>query len=226
MTKISAPRATGPQTSHYFNAHPRNATTASGSANESAARFSVRAAGRTLEFATAPGVFSRSGLDDGSRLLLATAGPAIEALPAGACCCDLGCGWGPVGCFLATLAPHLRVSLVDINFSAVQLARNNYLHNGLTNVDAWCGDGLSAARDKVFDAVLCNPPVRAGNRVIAQLFDDAYRCVRSGGSLWVVLRTAQGAKSWERRLHDSWGNCTTMAIDKGYRILRSDKGTA
>jgi 16S rRNA (guanine1207-N2)-methyltransferase len=93
----------------------------------------------------------------------------------------------------------------------------------LSHATAWCGDGLSAVGDSKFDVVLCNPPVRAGNAVIAQLFEDAHRALKTGGTLWVVLRTAQGAKSWARRLEESWGNCETVTIEQGYRILRSVK---
>jgi hypothetical protein len=59
--------------------------------------------------------------------------------------------------------------------------------------------------------------------VIAQLFADAHRVLGAGGILWVVLRTAQGAKSWARRLEESWGNCETVTIEQGYRILKSVK---
>ena len=71
--------------------------------------------------------------------------------------------------------------------------------------------------------MLCNPPIRAGNDAIAALFEDAHRALKLRGELWAVIRTAQGAKSWAKRLHDRWGNCDTVALDKGYRVLRSRK---
>ena len=106
---------------------------------------------------------------------------------------------------------------------AVQLAGLNIRKNGLKNCVLWQGDGLSAAREAAFDTVLCNPPVRAGNAVIARMFDDAQRGLKPGGSLWVVLRTAQGAKSWEKRLAGLFGHCETVTKEDGYRILRSEK---
>jgi 16S rRNA (guanine1207-N2)-methyltransferase len=65
--------------------------------------------------------------------------------------------------------------------------------------------------------------VRAGNQVIEKLFADAQRCLRPTGVLWVVLRTAQGAKSWRKKLETQFGQCETMAIEGGYRILKSVK---
>jgi len=185
-------------------------------------RTTARAAGITLEFSTGAGVFARGGLDAGSRLLIETALPRGD-WPEGAHLCDLGCGWGPVGCFAARLLPQAEVYLCDINERAVQLAAANLALHELSNARAWCGDGLDATRGDCFDAVLCNPPVRAGNAVIAKLFADAERGLRPGGVLWVVLRTAQGAKSWQKKLAAQFGACETVAIDGGYRILRSMK---
>jgi 16S rRNA (guanine1207-N2)-methyltransferase len=179
---------------------------------------SITVRGETLELTTGVGVFSRSGLDEGSQLLLETAHWKKNAR-----ILDLGCGWGAMGCFAARLSPRARVALCDINLRATELARENIRANGLKNAAVWCGDGATAVRDTRFDCVLCNPPVRAGNAVIERLFEDAHRVLESGGALWVVLRTAQGAKSWMRRLEESWGNCETVTMRQGYRILKSVK---
>ncbi len=173
---------------------------------------------RVLRLATGAGTFARSALDAGSALLLETA-----ALPDAARVLDLGCGWGALGCFCASFSPASRVWMCDINRRAVLLAQGNARENKLNNTIAWRGDGAQAARPDFFDIVLCNPPIRAGNAVIAQLFGDAQRVLKNGGALWVVIRTAQGAKSWQRRLQESFGNCETIAIEGGYRILKSEK---
>jgi 16S rRNA (guanine1207-N2)-methyltransferase len=178
----------------------------------------VTVGGHTLQLATGSGVFSKSGLDDGSKLLIETADfSTCRSI------CDLGCGWGPVGCFAAVLAPQARVWMCDINLRAVALAGLNARENKLTNASAWCGNGLSAVRPNTFDLILFNPPVRAGNAVIADLFEGAERCLSQAGVLQVVLRTAQGAKSWQKRLAQQFGNCDTIEIKAGYRILRSIK---
>ena len=179
---------------------------------------SATACGVTLRFASGAGVFAKSGLDEGSRLLIET---ALQSPPLpGARWCDLGCGWGALACFAAALSPQSHVFGCDINARAVALARRNAQGNRLKNAFFWCGGGLEAARDGFFDAVLCNPPVRAGNETIARLFDGAFRCLKAGGTLWVVLRTAQGAKSWQKRLAAQFGNCETVAMKSGYRILK------
>lgn len=210
--KTEAPR----HPDHYFSHNP-------GGLDESATRLLALHVGEhSLEFTTGDGVFSKSALDAGSALLIETFLEQARALEGGRIL-DLGCGWGPVGCFLAAHRTDSAIGMCDINMRAVELARLNATQNKLTNTGAWCGDGASAGKSAGFDFILCNPPVRAGNTVIARMFEESFRCAKAGGELWVVLRTAQGAKSWQVKLRNQWGNCETLAIDDGYRILRSIK---
>lgn len=170
--------------------------------------------GKTLRFATGNGVFSRRDLDEGTRLLLETVDlEGVQTIG------DLGCGWGAVACAISSTRNDAQIFGCDINFRAVQLAQRNLETNALSNAFVWCGDGFSSIGDPVFDAILFNPPIRAGNVVIQKLFDDAQRTLKIGGHLWIVLRTAQGAKSWAKKLEIQFGNCETKVIDKGYRVL-------
>lgn len=179
----------------------------------------VRAAGFDLEMHSGAGTFARNGLDAGSLLLVETFLKYFDGA-ADAHLCDLGCGWGAVGCLLASARSQAPIFACDINGRAVALARDNARRLNLQNVAVCHSDGLQAVRSKYFDAVLSNPPVRAGNRVIERLFDDAHRCLRDDGELWVVLRTAQGAKSWQKRLSAQFGGCDAVALEGGYRVLR------
>jgi 16S rRNA (guanine1207-N2)-methyltransferase len=203
--------------SHYFSRHvpstPQNLPEAR----------PVRVAGSTLQMATGRGVFAKSGLDAGSRLLLETALPALGVLPAGARICDLGCGWGALGCFLAARLKNNSVVMGDINGRAAWLANFNAQQNNLQNTGVWCGDGLRAAQSESFDAIVSNPPIRAGNAALGVLFADAHRCLKPGGELWAVIRTAQGAKSWQKRLEHLFGNCETVVIKNGYRVLKGTR---
>ena len=74
-----------------------------------------------LELETDSGVFSASRLDPGTRFLL-EAGPAPP--PAGDLL-DLGCGYGPVACTLASRAPGATVWAVDVNERALDLCARN-----------------------------------------------------------------------------------------------------
>lgn len=226
--KQNAPDDSRHAATHYFSRHsPRRdeedeENDRASSRPDVARRIETRARRdgqqRTLRLATGSGTFARAGLDAGSALLIERA-----RFSATSRVLDLGCGWGALGCFCASFESQSRVWMCDINRRAVLLAHSNARENDLTNITAWRGDGAEAARADFFDVVLCNPPIRAGNAVIARLFDDAQRVLKSGGALWVVIRTAQGAKSWQRRLREQFGNCETIAIESGYRILKSVK---
>ena len=64
---------------------------------------------------TDAGVFSRDGLDTGTRAML-------EALPElHGRVLDLGCGWGPVGVTLAQKYPECEIVMTDVNHRAVEL---------------------------------------------------------------------------------------------------------
>ena len=71
---------------HYYTVEPTSA--------HDLRQIHVEVAGVTADFTTDAGVFSRDGLDTGTRVLL-------EALPAlHGRVLDLGCGWGAVGVVL------------------------------------------------------------------------------------------------------------------------------
>ncbi len=165
--------------------------------------------GVTMPFATGDGVFSKSALDEGSRVLLETA-LRHSSWPANARVADLGCGWGAISCFVAALAPQTLVFGCDINERAVALAHQNAKLNNLENAFFWCGDGLNAAKSDFFDVIFCNPPVRAGNETIAQLFEGAQRCLKPG-------RRVMG-----RVAHRARREIVAKAPERAIRHLRND----
>ncbi|WP_157947740.1 class I SAM-dependent methyltransferase [Abditibacterium utsteinense] len=200
--------------SHYFS--PQN--TLSDEQLGKKSPLQVWARGRNLQFLTGDGVFSKGALDAGSRLLIETISLAPDSI-----FCDLGCGWGAVGAFIAKEFPNTKIYACDVNARAAHIAKRN-LEGNQIEAAVWSGEGLSATRADFFTCIACNPPIRAGNLVIEKLFADAFRGLKVGGELWVVIRTAQGAKSWQKRLEAQFGTCETIVIKDGYRILKAVRG--
>src|SRR5262245_59633891 len=66
-----------------------------------------QSAGRTFRLTAAAGVFSAGRLDPGTEVLLRKA--ALPDAQTTGSLLDLGCGYGPIACVLATVAPHARV---------------------------------------------------------------------------------------------------------------------
>lgn len=184
--------------------------------------LSVQFESAQLQFLTGSGLFSRDEFDEGSRLLVETMHGQGE-FPDAAHFCDLGCGWGGVGALWAKTHSDHFVFALDVNPRAAQLTGVNFARNSVSNAAVWCADGLSATRDEVLDVVACNPPIRAGNATIESLFEGAHRCLKANGELWAVIRTAQGAKSWAKKLGAQFGDCQTVEMRGGFRILRAVK---
>ncbi|MFK0526399.1 class I SAM-dependent methyltransferase [Paenibacillus illinoisensis] len=174
--------------------------------------------GWKLRFVTDAGVFSKSGIDYGSRVLI----DAIE-LTAGAHVLDVGCGYGPIGLTAAKLVPEGHVTMIDINERAVELSRENAKANGITNVTVMQSNLLSEVNQRDFDAVLTNPPIRAGKEIVHTIFEQAYQHLKVGGSLWIVIQKKQGAPSAKAKLESLFGRVEEVTKDKGYRIFKAVK---
>lgn len=174
--------------------------------------------GRKFAFLTDAGVFSKEGIDFGSRLLIDTMEIALtdEVL-------DVGCGYGPIGLSAAVLAGQGRVTMVDINERAVELARENAARNGIANVDIVQGDLFEAVQGKTFTKIISNPPIRAGKQVVHRIFEEAYHHLTEGGQLWIVIQKKQGAPSALAKLESLFKNVREADKDKGYRIYCATK---
>lgn len=196
---------------HYFTSRPENA----GEEREITAHLK----GFEFRFWTDAGVFSKQGVDFGTRLLIETV-----QLPEAGEILDLGCGYGPVGIACAKVAPSCRVTMVDVNRRALQLEERNARINGVgRRVTVLESDGLDALSGRSFDAVLTNPPIRAGKAVVYRLFAEAAEHLNPGGTLWVVIRKKQGAESAKRELERRFQSVHRVEQKKGYWILRADR---
>ena len=176
-------------------------------------RVTLMALGNELTFTTDAGVFSRDGLDRGTEVLL-------EALPplAGRVL-DLGCGWGPVGVALGKRYPELEIVMTDINTRAVDLARRNLAENGV-RATVLQGDGFDPV-EGLFDAIVTNPPIRAGKAVIYGLFERARSFLKPGGALYLVIRKQQGAPSALKFLKERYGEAEVIDRGSGFHVIRA-----
>ncbi|KRN12751.1 nucleotide methyltransferase [Fructilactobacillus fructivorans] len=80
-------------------------------------------------------MFSKSTVDYGSRVLIKNVD--INEMPAGPIL-DMGCGYGPIGIFLAKTHPERQFTMVDVNNLALSLAKQNAELNQISNVDIFC----------------------------------------------------------------------------------------
>jgi len=171
--------------------------------------------GIPLSFQTDAGVFSKGEVDTGTRLLL-------EALPEELSgeILDLGCGWGVIGISIARKWPGVRVTMADVNTRALDLSRENAKRN---RAEVTCveSDGMAALAGKTFDAVVTNPPIRAGKQVIYRMFADAAKSLNPGGVLYLVIRRQQGAESCMKYLQTLYTNVEKLDKSGGFWVLKA-----
>ena len=174
--------------------------------------------GQTLKFISDAGVFSKKGVDYGSKVLI-----EVMDIPENAEVLDVGCGYGPIGFTAARLAGNGHVTMLDVNSRAVELAKENAKLNGIQNVTILESDLLAAVQGKSFDVVLTNPPIRAGKETVHAIFEQAHAHLRDGGTLWIVIQKKQGAPSAKAKLESLFRQVEEVTKDKGYRIFKATK---
>ncbi|WP_438449156.1 class I SAM-dependent methyltransferase [Gorillibacterium sp. sgz5001074] len=197
---------------HYYSSKP--------SSVHETIRFQEKLRDWEFTFKSDAGVFSKHGVDYGSKVLI----QAME-IPSGARVLDVGCGYGPIGLTAARLSPSGQVTLVDVNERALELARENAALNGVENVRILKSDALQEVLEERFDCILTNPPIRAGKETVHRIFEQAYGCLEEGGELWIVIQKKQGSPSAFAKLEELFGEDQVEEVtkDKGYRIFRALK---
>ncbi|MBO1300018.1 MULTISPECIES: class I SAM-dependent methyltransferase [unclassified Enterococcus] len=198
-------------TNHYYSEHPETA--------HEFDEWSFELRGKTFQFVTDSGVFSRETVDYGSRVLI----DAFEwtQLPEGKIL-DVGCGYGPIGLSLA-YASERFVEMVDINARAVDLAQGNAKRNQIKNVAIYQSNIYDEVAETDYAAIVSNPPIRAGKKVVHEILTGAYARLRTGGTLTIVIQKKQGAPSAQKKMQETFGNAEIVIKDKGYYIIRSVK---
>ncbi|MGE7092810.1 class I SAM-dependent methyltransferase [Lysinibacillus sp. NPDC048646] len=197
---------------HYYTSKPQT---------ESKPRhWTFKLLGHTFSFETDAGVFSKSEVDFGSRVLIDT----FEMPEIDGAVFDVGCGYGPIGLSIAKANPERTIFMMDINERAVALSQKNAQVNGVQNVRIFVSDGLSMVdNDAKAAAILTNPPIRAGKDTIFRFYDGAYDKLVTSGELWVVIQKKQGAPSTISYLEEKFLEVDVVEKKKGYWIIRAKK---
>ena len=146
--------------------------------------------GKNFKFLTDNGVFSKDGLDFGSRLLL----ESIPLEEVGGKILDMGCGYGVFGIVLAKIL-LVKVDMVDVNLRALHLSKRNAKLNDVTNLvsifESNCYQNISTK----YSTIITNPPIRAGKKIVYDIVMNARDHLEDGSNLFLVIRKEQGAKS-------------------------------
>lgn len=164
-------------------------------------------------FYTDNGVFSKDGLDFGSRLLLEN----IPLTEIGESLLDVGCGYGVFGIILNKIL-GVKVTMCDVNRRALHLAEKNIKENKCSDcsvIESNCYQNINSK----YSTIITNPPIRAGKEVVYEILEGAKDYLFPGGWLFFVVRKEQGAKSIISDMQKIY-NVEVLERKKGFFIIK------
>jgi 16S rRNA G1207 methylase RsmC len=191
---------------HYFSDRPEIASDPS--------TVTVDVGGVSMELTSDTGVFSRGRLDPGTSVLLREMplpdgdGPVL----------DLGCGYGPIACVLATHRPSMPIVGVDVNERALELLRANASRLNLDKVAGSLPDAVDG--DQRFTHIYSNPPIRIGKQALHDLLSRWLPRLVPGGTAYLVVQRNLGADSLAKWLAGEGYAVTRIASHRGFRVLQ------
>ena len=168
-----------------------------------------------LKFIVDNGIFSKKGLDFGTRTLLEN----IDIKKIKGNVLDFGCGYGPIGIYINKIT-KANVDMIDINKRALALAKRNAKLNDV-NVNVF-ESNIYENISKKYNFIITNPPIRVGKKLLYEILFDAENHLKENGELWLVINKNQGAKTLAKDLEQTY-DVTIVTKNKGFYIICAKK---
>lgn len=165
----------------------------------------------SFSFFTDNGVFSKKGLDFGTRSLLEN----IKIQKGDVL--DLGCGYGPIGIYIAKKY-NCNVDMIDINERAINLTKKNIKINDV-KANVYISDSFSNVNKK-YDYIITNPPIRVGKTILYDLLFTAKNYLKGEKAMYLVINKDQGAKTVIKDLEKEY-KVKIIAKNKGFYVIEA-----
>lgn len=166
-----------------------------------------------FEFYTDNGIFSKKGLDFGTRTLLSS----LENIKGDVL--DFGCGYGAIGIYIKKVF-ECNVDMIDVNLNALKLAIDNASLNNV-DVNIFKSD-IYTNVSKKYDYIISNPPIRVGKEILYKILFEAYDHLKYKGELWIVINKNQGALSTIKALSEKY-DVKVVCKNKGFFVIVAKK---
>lgn len=173
----------------------------------------VKVRDKTFTFYTDNGVFSKRGLDFGSRTLI----ESLLDLDLSGDILDVGCGYGAMGIVLSSFF-DVNIDMVDVNKRAIHLCQMNIKENNVSCASSFYSNIYSNVLKK-YNNIITNPPIRAGKEVVYNILFKAKDYLLPGGSLYCVINKDQGAKSTIKDLQKKY-DVEVIKKNKGFFVIK------
>jgi len=116
-------------------------------------KFSAKLNDTELKFTTTWGIFSSTEIDKGTKLLI----DELDFIQDDFDCLDIGCGYDPLGLYLAKKCHNGIVHMVDRDYIAVEYSKINAERNQVKNTNIYLSNGFSKIpKEQTFDLIVCN----------------------------------------------------------------------
>lgn len=167
----------------------------------------------SFEYQTDSGVFARSRLDPGTKILLQEA----PALPETGTFVDLGSGAGPIALTMAIRRPRATVWAIDVNERARHLTSENAQRLHLDGIRVCSPDEVSS--EQTFDVIWSNPPIKVGKKVLHDMLETWLLRLAPTGSAVLVVHKNLGSDSLSTWLKGKGWLVKRLVSRQGYRVL-------
>ena len=128
--------------------------------------INVKIKEKPFSFYVDNGIFSKKGLDFGTRTLLEN----LDLENIHGKILDFGCGYGPIGIYISK-EKNLPVDMIDINKRSLKLAqKNSALNQVQTNVFE---SNIYENINQTYDFIITNPPIRVGKEILYKILIEA-----------------------------------------------------
>lgn len=186
-----------------------------------------------LDFFTSNDVFSKTKIDERSKLLIENCiiQPNSKIL-------DLGCGWGAVGISLLRKYTdeskiksenkqnrNINITFSDINNRALDLTRKNLKLNGFEpkNYQIIESDAFENLNEEMYDNIIFNPPIMTGKENVTKILKQSFDHLNPKGMIQIVCNIKVEGVGYKKVLEEVYGNCLELVNKENIVILISRK---
>lgn len=170
--------------------------------------------GIDLIFKTDQKLFSPRRIDSGTLALISQINFRAEDKVL-----DLGCGCGVVGILAAKIIGEERVTMVDIDETAINYSRKNAILNHVPKITLHWSNGVQNVNEIGFTKIICHPPYHADFSVPKHFIERGFNKLAINGSIFLVTKR----KEWyKNKLISIFGGVKITEIDD-YIIFEARK---